>query len=94
MGNAADDGGNDRLEKPTILVAGTNDHLSLRSDFTLHYIKEPIDYPYRPSVDVFFKSLAQYWNRKETAVLLTGMGQDATEGLSLLRSIAGMAHDR
>ena len=24
--------------------------LSLRSDFTLHYTKEPIDYPYRPSV--------------------------------------------
>ena len=47
---------------------------------------KPIDYPYRPSVDVFFKSLAQYWNRKETPVLLTGMGQDGAEGLSLLRS--------
>lgn len=76
----------DRLEKGIVLVAGTNDHLSLRSDFTLHYTKEPTDYHYRPSVDVFFKSLAQYWNRKETAVLLTGMGQDGAEGLSLLRS--------
>jgi len=35
---------------------------------------------------VFFKSLAQYWNHKETAVLLTGMGQDGAIGLSLLRS--------
>jgi two-component system response regulator WspF len=76
----------DRLEKGVVLVAGTNDHLSLRADSTLHYIKEPLDYPYRPSVDVFFKSLAQYWNGKETAVLLTGMGQDGAEGLSLLRS--------
>jgi two-component system response regulator WspF len=76
----------DRLEKGIVLVAGTNDHLSLRPDLTLHYIKEPIDYPYRPSVDVFFKSLAQYWNHKETALLLTGMGQDGAEGLSLLRS--------
>ena len=76
----------DRLEKGIVLVAGTNDHLSLRSDFTLHYIKEPIDYPYRPSVDVFFKSLAQHWNCKATAVLLTGMGRDGAEGLSLLRS--------
>ena len=75
-----------RLEKGIVLVAGTNDHLSLRADSTLHYIKEPLDYPYRPSVDVFFKSLAQYWNSKATAVLLTGMGQDGAEGLSLLRS--------
>lgn len=76
----------DRLEKGIVLVAGTNDHLSLRSDFTLHYTKEPIDYPYRPSVNVFFNSLAQYWNHKATAVLLTGMGQDGAEGMSLLRS--------
>lgn len=76
----------DRLEKGMILVAGTNDHLSLRSDLTLQYVKDPIDYPYRPSVDVFFKSLAQFWHRKGTAVLLTGMGQDGAEGLKLLRS--------
>jgi len=76
----------DRLTPGTALVASTNDHLSLRADLTLHYIKEPIAYPYRPSVDVFFKSLAQHWNCKDIAVLLTGMGQDGAEGLSLLRS--------
>ena len=76
----------DQLAKSTVLVAGTNDHLSLRPDRTLHYIKEPADYPYRPSVNVFFKSLAQHWSHKDIAVLLTGMGQDGAEGLSLLRS--------
>ncbi|OUL18661.1 chemotaxis response regulator protein-glutamate methylesterase [Nostoc sp. RF31YmG] len=76
----------DRLEKGIVLVAGTNDHLSLRSDLTLQYVKDPVDYPYRPSVDVFFKSLAQFWNRKAIAILLTGMGQDGAEGLRLLRS--------
>jgi two-component system, chemotaxis family, response regulator WspF len=76
----------DRLEKGIVLVAGTNDHLSLRSDLTLHYIKEPADYPYRPSVDVFFKSLAQSWHQKAIALLLTGMGQDGAEGLSVLRT--------
>ena len=35
---------------------------------------------------MFFKTLAQYWNHKATAVLLTGMGQDGAEGMSLLRS--------
>jgi two-component system, chemotaxis family, response regulator WspF len=76
----------DRLEQGIVLVAGTNDHLSLRPDLTLHYIKEPIDYPYRPSVDVFFKSLAQSWQHQAIAVLLTGMGQDGAEGLSVLRA--------
>ncbi|MDX2099850.1 MAG: chemotaxis response regulator protein-glutamate methylesterase [Leptolyngbyaceae cyanobacterium bins.59] len=75
----------DRLEKGKVLLAGTNDHLSLRSDLSLHYIREPADYPYRPSVDVFFKSLSQHWTRKDTAVLLTGMGRDGGEGLSILR---------
>ncbi|MFB2897942.1 chemotaxis response regulator protein-glutamate methylesterase [Aerosakkonemataceae cyanobacterium BLCC-F50] len=75
----------DRLEKGTVLVAGTNDHLYLQSDLTLSYTQHPINYPYRPSVDVFFKSLAQNWTRKGTAILLTGMGRDGAEGLSALR---------
>lgn len=76
----------DRPEKGIILVACTNDHLYLQSNRTLNYIKDPIDYPYRPSIDVFFKSVAQYWIAKGTAILLTGMGQDGAEGLKMLRS--------
>jgi two-component system response regulator WspF len=76
----------DRPEKGIVLVACTNDHLCLQSNHTLNYTKDPIDYPYRPSIDVFFKSVAQYWTPKGTAVLLTGMGRDGAEGLNLLRS--------
>ncbi|MGL6284319.1 MAG: chemotaxis response regulator protein-glutamate methylesterase [Microcoleaceae cyanobacterium] len=75
----------DRLEKGIVHIAGTNDHLSIRSDLTLYYTKEPLNYPYRPSVDVFFKSLAANWHHKEIAVLLTGMGQDGADGLRVLR---------
>lgn len=75
----------DRLEKATILVAGTNDHLYLKPDLTLAYTAEPINYVYRPSVDVFFQSLAQHWKSRGTAILLTGMGRDGAEGLSTLR---------
>jgi len=73
-----------RLEVGKVLIAGTNDHLKLQSNLSLCYTKEPIDYPYRPSVDVFFKSVAQYWHRRGTAVLLTGMGKDGAEGLNVL----------
>ncbi|HBL61951.1 MAG TPA: chemotaxis response regulator protein-glutamate methylesterase, partial [Cyanobacteria bacterium UBA8803] len=75
----------DRLEKGVVLVAGTNDHLYLKPDLTLGYTQEPIAYSYRPSVDVFFKSLAQQWRSRGTAILLTGMGRDGAEGLSTLR---------
>jgi two-component system response regulator WspF len=75
----------DRLEKGIISVASTNDHLYLKPDLSLGYTQEPIDYSYRPSVDVFFKSLAQHWRGKGTAVLLTGMGRDGAEGLSALK---------
>src|SRR5579883_1856264 len=74
-----------RPEAGKVLLAVTNDHLFLQSNLSLSYTQVPIDYPYRPSIDVFFKSLAQHWNRRGTAVLLTGMGRDGAQGLSLLR---------
>ena len=41
----------------TVWLAGTNDHMILTPRHTLSYVAEPRDYPYRPSIDVFFKSL-------------------------------------
>jgi two-component system, chemotaxis family, response regulator WspF len=75
-----------RLEPGTVTIAGSNDHLCLKPNLTLGYTQIPIDYPYRPSVDVFFKSLAVHWRKRGTAVLLTGMGRDGAEGLETLRS--------
>ncbi|NJL69747.1 MAG: hypothetical protein HC894_30050 [Microcoleus sp. SM1_3_4] len=68
----------------------------LESNLTLKYTKEPLDYPYRPSVDTFFNSVAQHWPGKGVAVLLTGMGKDGAKGLKALRSIGWhtIAQDR
>jgi two-component system response regulator WspF len=68
-----------------VYVAGSNDHLVLTSRLTFSYTSEPRTMPYRPSVDVLFKSVAQYWPTKGKAILLTGMGRDGAEGLALLR---------
>ena len=76
----------DCLEAGTVHIAGTNDHLYLRPNRTLAYTPDPRDYPYRPSVDVFFQSVARYWQQKGIAVLLTGMGRDGAEGLQKLRA--------
>lgn len=69
-----------------IIVAGTNDHLFMRPDRTLGYTKHPRNNPYRPSVDVFFTSLAENWPGQGLGVLLTGMGRDGAVGLSVLRA--------
>lgn len=70
-----------------VLLAGTDDHLSLGADRRLLYTTQPLDYPYRPSVDVFFHSLAASWPRPGIAVLLTGMGNDGAQGLLRLRQL-------
>lgn len=75
-----------QLQAGHIVLAGTNDHLALQSNLTLKYVKDPLDNPYRPSVDVFFKSVAEFWPKKGVGVVLTGMGRDGAEGLKTLRS--------
>ena len=78
-----------RPEVGTVWLAGTNDHMILTPRHTLSYVAEPRDYPYRPSVDVFFKSLIKngpaHWPARAARVLLTGMGRDGAEGLAVLR---------
>lgn len=69
------------LEAGTVYCANTNDHLVLNDNACFKYTKEPIDYPYRPSVDVFFESAIAHWPNKVIGVLLTGMGRDGANGL-------------
>ncbi|MFC1837419.1 chemotaxis response regulator protein-glutamate methylesterase [Thermodesulfobacteriota bacterium] len=78
---------NDSIPEPgKILIACTDDHLTLTSKLTLAYSKEPKTNFYHPSVDVFFFSVAQYWPGSGVAILLTGMGRDGAEGLLALRN--------
>ncbi|OQY59177.1 MAG: hypothetical protein B6245_08110 [Desulfobacteraceae bacterium 4572_88] len=91
----APEGGHPKIN--TIYVAGTNDHLTFTAGLTFSYIPEETDRErfqsalyVRPSVDVFFKSVAKHWpghcvRTGCIAVLLTGMGKDGAEGLSVLR---------
>ena len=73
------------LQPGVVLLAGTNHHLRLLKNGTLAYTAEPVNEIYRPSIDVFFESVAQYWNGEAVGVLLTGMGRDGAQGLKLMR---------
>lgn len=68
-----------------VLLAGTNHHIRLLKNGTLAYTAEPVNEIYRPSIDVFFESVASHWNGDAVGVLLTGMGRDGAQGLKLLR---------
>ncbi|MBK4999408.1 chemotaxis response regulator protein-glutamate methylesterase [Pseudomonas sp. S31] len=68
-----------------VLLAGTNHHIRLLQNGQLAYTAEPVDAIYRPSIDVFFESVAQYWRGDAVGVLLTGMGRDGAQGLKLMR---------
>jgi two-component system response regulator WspF len=68
-----------------VLIAGTNDHLVLTAARVLEYREEPKQIFFRPSVDVFFESVAAHWPQPGTAVVLTGMGRDGAAGLLALR---------
>ena len=71
----------------TAFLAGKNDHLVITPNLSMAYTKEPIATPFRPSVDVLFKSVAAHWPSMGVAVLLTGMGKDGAEGMKMLHRI-------
>jgi two-component system, chemotaxis family, response regulator WspF len=69
-----------------VYLAETNDHLLLDKDRTFYYSSEPINYHYRPSVNVFYKSIKENWATRDIAVLLTGMGDDGATGMLELKN--------
>jgi two-component system response regulator WspF len=68
-----------------VVLAGTNHHIRLLKNGTLAYTAEPVNEIYRPSIDVFFESVARYWRGDAVGVLLTGMGRDGAQGLKMMR---------
>lgn len=68
-----------------IYIACSDDHMIVTSSGRLVYTDEPKDYPYRPSVNALFHSLATHWKQPGVAVILTGMGDDGAKGMLALR---------
>lgn len=75
----------DRPLPGRVLLAATNDHVILDEARRFRYVAEPADMHYRPSVDVFFRSVAERWPEPGAAALLTGMGRDGAAGLLALK---------
>jgi two-component system response regulator WspF len=80
---AAENG--DRPERGTVLLARSSDHMQVSPGGAIRYTPEPLDNPFRPSVDTLFRSLATCREASGVAVLLTGIGRDGAKGLLSLR---------
>ena len=76
----------DLIAPGKIFVASGDRHLVLRENGMLDYEGEKGDYSYTPSIDHFFYSIAQNWKGRALGVVLTGMGDDGTQGLHSLKS--------
>jgi two-component system, chemotaxis family, response regulator WspF len=74
-------------ERNVVHIAASNDHLIINEKGYFQYTENPVNYPYRPSVNEFFKSLAMNWKGKDLAILLTGMGNDGATGLLYLKNL-------
>lgn len=68
-----------------VLVAATEGHLKMSASGRYIYSMEPSNLVHRPSVDVFFQSVAKNWPASVIGVILTGMGSDGSDGLLALR---------
>jgi len=73
------------LRAGRIWLAAGDGHLVLRDDLRLGISEQPRETLHRPSIDIFFDSLARRFPGRLCGVLLTGMGRDGAAGLLALR---------
>ncbi|MBL74861.1 chemotaxis response regulator protein-glutamate methylesterase [Idiomarina baltica] len=83
----------DSLLRGHALIAPGNFHMTVaRSGARYHVdVKQgPLVSRHRPSVDVLFRSAAQYLGANGVGVILTGMGNDGAAGLLAMRQAGAM----
>jgi len=83
----AEDG--DEIRRGEALVAPTDFHMILEKG-RIRLIDTPPVNSCRPSVDVFFNSVAEAEGPRVVGILLTGMGKDGAAGLLKIREKGGL----
>ena len=75
---------NDTVLRGRALIAPGNRHMLLKRSGARYYVEVkdgPLVSRHRPSVDVLFRSAAQYAGKNAVGVILTGMGDDGARGM-------------
>lgn len=76
------------IAEGTIYLAPPDYHMLLKKD-TVRLIKGPHENRYRPSVDVLFRSAAAAFDSKVIGIILSGMLDDGTSGMSAIKRSGG-----
>jgi two-component system chemotaxis response regulator CheB len=80
----------DRVKRGRVLLAPGGLHLEVAADHQGYYVhlhdSQPVKFQ-RPSVDVLFYSLAKVAGDNAIGVLLTGMGNDGSDGLLAMKRV-------
>ena len=74
----------DTVLRGRALIAPGNKHMLLKRSGARYYVEVtdgPLVNRHRPSVDVLFRSTAQYAGRNSVGIIMTGMGDDGARGL-------------
>lgn len=78
----------DKVRRGEALVAPTDRHFLIENGIVRFSDAPPVN-SCRPSIDLFFSSLALEYAGQTTAVLLTGMGKDGASGLADIKASGG-----
>ena len=79
----------DRLEVGKVLIAPGGFHMVLDANEQFILNQNPPVHGVRPAVDVTLTSIVEHFGKHVIAAILTGMGNDGTNGAALLHSIGG-----
>ena len=84
---------NDTIIRGRALIAPGNHHLLIKRSGARYFVtinEGPLVNRHRPSVDVMFRSTAQYVGKNAIGILMTGMGDDGAQGLLEMREVGAI----
>lgn len=78
------------IERSHVYVAAADYHLLVEDGHFALSLEQPVNYA-RPSIDVFFQSVADAYAERAIGVVLTGANVDGAKGLATIKERGGVA---
>ena len=78
------------IESGFIYMAAPGYHLLLERDRTFGFTQDELENYSRPSIDVFFRSVASVYGSSAIGILLTGANSDGASGLAEISAQGGL----